>query len=97
MCPGGPWSCPDSPDQQTNCETCWLPKIDAAAVTARALVDRAVTLEWELEKGFVTNLADVPADEYFALRVLDEERARNEKTKSADQDELKIPDIPRTH
>jgi hypothetical protein len=82
-----------------------LPKIDAAAVTVKGLIDRAVGLEWELEKGFLASLADVPADEYLAMRVLDEERARRDKAKSADkQDELKVPDlkipdlkIPNTH
>ena len=81
-CEGGPRACPDSEDRETHCESCWKPKIAEHCSTESpmgALLARAIDTEWALSKRIQIRLDDIPADEYLAMKVIDEERRAVEK------------------
>lgn len=44
-----------------------------------ALLARAIDTEWALSKRIQIRIDDIPADEYLAMKVIDEERRAAEK------------------
>ena len=76
MCEG-PKICNDHPS--VHADDCQVTRLQECMQSlAGVLLDRALTLDFALEKGFTTSLDDVPADEYNILRVLQAERNKHE-------------------
>lgn len=82
FCKGGPRQCDASPDGVLRCGECqktWLDQHGSAGTPWGDLLQRTLDLEFALSKRFQIALAKVPADEYLALQILDDERSRKEK------------------
>ena len=67
--------CPDAPEDGGRCDACPLDKLDAAQNTATGLlIRRALALKAALDLGIAVGLDDIRADEFYAMRVVQEER-----------------------
>lgn len=72
-----PGLCPEAPDDGGRCDHCPLDKLDAAQASEKGLViRRVIDLQNALRLGVRIGLPDIPADEFLAMLVLDEERSR---------------------
>jgi hypothetical protein len=70
-----PGLCPDAPDDGDRCDHCPLDKLDAAQSSeAGLLLRRALDLRAALKLGIRVSLAEIRADEFLAMVVLEEER-----------------------
>lgn len=70
-----PKLCPDSPDDGRRCDHCPLDRLDAASHSeSGALLQRALHLEEALEADLTITLDEIAADEFWAVRVIREER-----------------------
>lgn len=71
-----PCLCPDAPEGG-RCDRCPLDKLDAAQTSeAGLLIRRALELRAALNLGIHVGLDDIRADEFYAMLLLDEERAQ---------------------
>ena len=71
--------CPDSPDDGSRCEKCPLDRLDAAQHSEPGqLLRQALDLEYALKSGVTISLSEIAADEFWALRVLQEERDKRD-------------------
>jgi hypothetical protein len=83
----GPKICPDAPDDGSSggsdggsrCSECWLTKLDEASGPAAQLLRRALRRRAALKMGFTMRLDEVPADEFEALLIIDEEESKREQ------------------
>ena len=72
--------CPDSPDDRSRCEKCPLHRLDAAQHSEPgSLLQRALELEYALSAGVTISLDEIAADEFWAMRVVYEERRKWER------------------
>ena len=72
-----PKLCPHSPDEGGRCDHCPLDKLDAAQSSETGLLlRRALDLRAALKLGVNLGLEQIPADEFYAMLVLEEERDR---------------------
>ncbi len=70
-----PGLCPDAPEDGRRCDSCPLDKLDAAQNSpAGLLIRRALDLKAALDLGIRIGLDEVRADEFMAMRILQEER-----------------------
>jgi hypothetical protein len=70
-----PALCPDAPDDGGRCDRCPLDKLDAAQSSeAGLLLRRAIDLKAALKMGVRIGLDEIPADEFRALILLEDER-----------------------
>ena len=70
-----PGLCPDAPDNNGRCDHCPLDRLDGAANSEPgALLQRALELEYALKAGVTISLDEIAADEFWAMRVIQEER-----------------------
>jgi predicted RNA-binding Zn-ribbon protein involved in translation (DUF1610 family) len=69
--------------RRQRCADCPTPRLEEALATAAAgpLLSRAIEIDQALDAGFAVTLADVTAEEWRALMVLREERAKYRKEK----------------
>ncbi len=89
-CQGGPSQCPDG-DGESPCENCWKEKTKQAAgsgTSAGRLIARAQETEYALGKRVHLTLADIPADEWLVLQMIDQERSRLQT-----EEQLTIPKL----
>jgi len=76
--------CPNASDNFTRCDDCTLDRMDQAeASEAGQLLNRALRLKSAMKLGLTVTLADIAADEFVALQILEEERERYEAEKPA--------------
>ncbi len=70
-----PKLCPDAPVDGSRCDHCPLDRLDAAANSEPGLLlQRAIELEYALKAGVSIPLDEIAADEFWAMRVIQEER-----------------------
>lgn len=75
-----PVLCPDTPDNSGRCGHCPLDQLDAAqSAESGLLLRRVIDLRAALKMGIAISLAEIRADEFFAMQILDEERDRLER------------------
>jgi hypothetical protein len=75
--------CPDAPDDGGRCDQCPLDKLDAAQTSENGLLlRRAIEFRAALNLGFSVGLDEVPANEYNAVLLLDEEREQLERERT---------------
>jgi len=75
-----PGLCPDAPDDGGRCDHCPLDRLDAAANSEPgSLLQRALELEYALKAGVTVSLDEIAADEFWAMRVIQEERECRER------------------
>lgn len=80
-----PKLCHDAPDDGGRCEHCLLDRLDAAqASDADQLLRRAIDLRAALKLGVRVELNDIRADEFAAIRTLEDEQTRLERERLAD-------------
>lgn len=94
-CRGGPGACPDRADEEPYCETCprgWL--ADAERSSSGALLRRSLDTEFALRQRVQMRLAEIPADEWGALKIIDGERNKYERER-ADGARMQAPHTPR--
>ena len=81
-----PGLCPDAPDDGGRCDHCPLDRLDGAANSEPGLLlQRAVELEYALKAGVTVSLDEIAADEFWAMRVIQEERERRERETASDE------------
>ena len=72
--------CPDSPDDGGRCEKCPLDRLDAAQHSEPGqLLRRALDLRAALKIGVSLSLADIAADEFYAMLAIEESEDQYEK------------------
>lgn len=75
-----PRLCPEAPEDGGRCDHCPLNKLEAAQQTeAGVLIRRAIDMRAALKLGIRITLEDIPADEFIAMQILEEERDRHER------------------
>ena len=75
-----PGLCPDAPDDGGRCDHCPLDRLDGAANSEPGLLlQRALELEYALKAGVTVSLDEIAADEFWAMRVIQEERECRER------------------
>lgn len=75
-----PRLCPEAPEDGGRCDHCPLTRLEAAQQTeAGVLIRRALDLRSALKLGIRITLEDIPADEFIAMQILEEERDRHER------------------
>ena len=76
--------CPDAPEAGGRCDHCPLDRLDAAANSEPGLLlQRAVEMEYALKAGVTVSLEEIGADEFWAMRVIKEERECREREAGA--------------
>jgi len=76
--------CPGAPDNATRCDHCPLDRLQEAETSPEGLLlKRALDLRAALKLGFRVGLDEVPADEFYALTLLEDEQARYEEEQAA--------------
>ena len=79
-----PGLCPDAPDNGGRCDHCPLDRLDGAANSEPGLLlQRALKLEYALKAGVTISLDEIAADEFWAMRVIKEERECREREAGA--------------
>ena len=74
-----PGLCPDAPDGG-RCDHCPLDKLDAAQGSESGqLIRRALDLRAALKLGIRIGVDEIPADEFYTMRILEEERDQLER------------------
>ena len=77
-----PGLCPDAPDDGSRCDNCPLDRLDAAQSSELGiLIRRAIELMAALKLGISVGLEEIPADEFSAMTVVQEEQDRWEREK----------------
>ena len=72
-----PGLCHDAPDDGGRCDHCPVDKLDAAQSSeAGMLLRRALDLRTALKLGVQIDLSSIPADEFRAMLILEEEEGR---------------------
>ena len=74
-----PGLCPDAPDGGGRCDHCPLDRLDAAQSSEPGLlVRRALDLRTALKLGVHIGLEEIPADEFYAMLMLEQEREQRD-------------------
>lgn len=76
MCEGGPRNCADSEGGEP-CDRCWAWRVDALSnpnSPGGGLLLRTLDWDFALDKRMAVTMADIPADEWMAMKIIDEER-----------------------
>ncbi len=80
-----PGLCPDAPEGG-RCDHCPQDKLDESQNTATGLlIRRALDLRAALNMGIRIGLDDIRADEFYAMRILDEERELLERERASNK------------
>jgi hypothetical protein len=78
-----PGLCPDAPDDGGRCGHCPLDKLDAAQASESGLViRRALDMMCALKLGVRISMAEIPANEFYAMLIIAEERELVERERS---------------
>ena len=78
-----PGLCPDAPDDGSRCDHCPLDRLDGAANSEPGLLLQwALELEYALKAGVTVSLEEIAADEFWAMRVIKEERECRDREKA---------------
>lgn len=78
-----PGLCPDAPDGGGRCDHCPLDKLEQAQNTALGLLlQRAIDTRNALKLGIRFGLDDIPADEYYAMVIFEQEQEKYEREKT---------------
>jgi hypothetical protein len=79
-----PGLCPDAPDDGGRCDTCPLDKLDGAQSSRKGLViRRALDLLAAMKLGVRIELSEIPADEFYAMNIIVQERDLFEQEKTS--------------
>jgi len=77
-----PGLCPDAPDDGGRCDHCPLDRLDAAQHSeAGLLIRRALELLGALKLPISMGLHEIPADEFYAMLIIVEERDKLDREK----------------
>lgn len=77
-------ACPDVPEGEQYCEKCpraWLE--DAGRSGSGALLRRTLDLDFALRQRVQIRMAEIPFDEWEALKILDSERRKHQEDEAA--------------
>jgi hypothetical protein len=75
-----PGLCPDAPDDGGRCDHCPLDRLDQAQNTATGLLlQRAIETPPPLKLGVRIGLEDIPADEFYAMVIFEQEQEQFER------------------
>lgn len=68
------------------CDGCHLTKLEEAMATERGMLfQRVISLDFALRKGIRVDIAEVPADEFLGLQILEQEQNRHEREQAEEQ------------
>lgn len=78
-----PGLCPDASDAEGRCDHCPLDRLDEAQASEKGLlIRRALDLLAALKFGVMISLAEIKADEFQAMLIVNEERAQLDRQRS---------------
>ena len=87
-----PRLCADAPEGGGRCDHCPLDKLDAAqASESGQLIRCALDLRAALKLGIRIGVDEIPADEFYTMRILEEERDQLERERLSSTGDYRGP------